>query len=67
VDHRHPITSFIALYCGPLKINHCRGKLATGDLQDNGEPGDKIKERLAKGGFTAERVLGGGFPETAVR
>ena len=37
--------------------------LATGDLEDHGEPADKIKERLAKGGFTAERLLGDWFPE----
>lgn len=38
-------------------------KLATGDLEDHGEPADKVKERLDKGGFTADQVLGDWFPE----
>ncbi len=39
-------------------------KLAAYDLEDHGEPADVVWERLEKGGFTVEQVLGDSFPET---
>ena len=38
-------------------------KLAALDLEQHGEPADRISARLAQGGFTAEQVLGDWFPE----
>jgi hypothetical protein len=40
-------------------------KLATRDLESHGEPTDRMKARLAAGGFTAEEVLGDWFPDAA--
>lgn len=37
-------------------------ELASTDLGEHGEPTTAIGERLAKGGFTAEQVLGDWFP-----
>jgi len=38
-------------------------KLAALDLEQHGEPADRISARLAQGGFTAEQVLADWFPE----
>lgn len=38
-------------------------QLASADLSQHGEPGDAVRARLQKGGFTAEQVLGDWFPE----
>ena len=38
-------------------------KLAANDLDEHGEPAELVRERLRKGGFTAEQVLGDWFPE----
>lgn len=40
-------------------------KLATRDLESHGEPTDRMKARLAAGGFTADEVLGDWFPDAA--
>ena len=40
-------------------------KLAAHDLEDHGEPAEAVWERLEKGGFTAEQVLGDWFPEAS--
>lgn len=40
-------------------------KLATRDLESHGEPTDRMKARLAAGGFTADEVLGDWFPAAA--
>jgi hypothetical protein len=38
-------------------------QLASNDLGERGEPAAAIRERLDKGGFTVEHVLGDWFPE----
>jgi Domain of unknown function DUF29 len=38
-------------------------QLASNDLGEHGEPAAAIRERLDKGGFTVEQVLGDWFPE----
>jgi Domain of unknown function DUF29 len=38
-------------------------KLAAGDLGNHREPADAVWERLEKGGYTADQVLGDWFPE----
>jgi Domain of unknown function DUF29 len=45
------------------KQNATAAKLAAGDLEDHGEPADRIKVRLDEGGFSSEQVLGDWFPE----
>jgi hypothetical protein len=40
-------------------------KLAGYDLEDHGEPAEAVWERLEKGGYTAEQVLGDWFPEAS--
>jgi hypothetical protein len=40
-------------------------KLASEDLELHGEPSDRMKARLAAGGFTADEVIGDGFPDAA--
>jgi hypothetical protein len=42
-------------------------KLATGDIEDHGEPADRIKARIEQGGFSVGEVLGDWFPEAEVR
>jgi hypothetical protein len=36
---------------------------AAADLEQHGESGDPVRARVAKGGFTAEQVLGDWFPK----
>jgi hypothetical protein len=43
------------------------GNLAAADLRSYGESADAVQTRLAKGGFTADQVLGDWCPETAAR
>lgn len=38
-------------------------QLASSDLGQFGEPADAVRQRLQRGGFTAEEVLGDWFPE----
>jgi hypothetical protein len=40
-------------------------KLAANDLGEHGGPAELVRERLRRGGFTAEQVLGDWFPEAA--
>jgi hypothetical protein len=40
-------------------------KFAAADLQQHGEPAEAVWAQLAKGGFTAEQVLGEWLPEAS--
>ena len=37
-------------------------RLAEADLEEHGEPSEAVRERLQKGGFTVDEVLGDWFP-----
>lgn len=43
------------------------GNLAAADLRGHGETAETVWTRLEEGGFTADQILGGWFPETAAR